>query len=94
MRLVTLKQIRDEKFPMSRSWIFASIAKGDFPKAINSGAGPNLWDEADIDRFVAEFVDAAKVRAAAGEGAKRSAKALAARVSRHEQLQAGCNHAE
>lgn len=82
---MTLKQIRAEKFPRSRSWIFDAIAKCRFPRAVNSGAGPNLWDEADIDSFLADYI--AKAKAAKGEqlGAKRSAKALAARSHRREE---------
>lgn len=75
-RLLTLRQIQAEKFPRSRSWIFDEIRDGRFPKPIG-GCVPNLWDEADVDRFVEDFVAKAKERE--GAGAKRVAKATAAR---------------
>jgi len=55
MRLMTLRQIQKEKFPRSRSWIFASIKVGDFPKPIG-GCVPNLWIESVIDQWLNDFV--------------------------------------
>jgi predicted DNA-binding transcriptional regulator AlpA len=69
---MSLKQIRAEKIDRSRSWIFNEIRNGRFPKPIG-GCIPNLWDEADIDRFVEDFVAKAKERE--GAGAQRVAKA-------------------
>jgi len=77
-RLLTLRQIQAEKFPRGRSWIFAAIARGEFPKPIG-GCVPNLWEEDVVDRFVEAFVAAAKGRQA--EGQERVSKAAAARFA-------------
>lgn len=82
-RLLTLRQIQAEKFPRSRSWIFAEIAAGRFPKPIG-GCIPNLWEADAVDRFVESFVAAAKERADAG--ARRVAKASVARTQRRQEL--------
>ena len=79
-RLLTLRQIQEQKFPRSRSWIFADIAAGRFPKPIG-GCVPHLWEEDAIDQFLEAFVAQAKQRArAAGETRKAAAaRAMAAR---------------
>lgn len=90
-RLMTLKQIRDEKFPRSRSWIFTRIAEGRFPKpVVAGGTAPNMWDEAEVDQFVADFVATAKQAAAqVGQSAgKRSDGATAARARRRADIAA------
>lgn len=81
-RLLTLRQIQAEKFPRSRSWIFASIAANDFPKPIG-GCVPHLWEESIVDKWVEEFVAKAKGRESeAGETRKAAAaRAMAARVA-------------
>lgn len=84
-RLLSLRQIQAEKFPRSRSWIFAEIAAGRFPRPIG-GCVPNLWEETDIDGFVESFVTAARQRSANGKG--RTEKATAARARRREDRQA------
>lgn len=84
-RLMTLRQIQTEKFPRSRSWIFAEIAAGRFPKPVG-GCVPNLWEETVIDNFVASFIAAAKQHPA--DGNPRTEKATAARKQRREDRQA------
>ena len=76
-RLLTLRQIQAEKFPRSRSWIFAEIAAGRFPEPIG-GCVPNLWEESTIDQFVEDFV--AKAKEQRGSGERRVAKAAAERA--------------
>jgi predicted DNA-binding transcriptional regulator AlpA len=80
-RLLTLRQIQEQKFPRSRSWIFAEIAAGRFPKPIG-GCIPHLWEEETIDQFLEAFVAKAKERAReTGETRKAAAaRAMAARV--------------
>ena len=58
-RLMTLRQIRAEKFPRSRSWIYEKMAAGKFPKPIGNCV-PNLWEEDVIDQWIEAFVAAAK----------------------------------
>ncbi len=86
-RLLTLRQIQAEKFPRSRSWIFAAMKEGfpKFPQPIG-GCTPNLWKEAAIDKFVEEFVAAAKGRQAIGQ--HRIAKASATLTSRRAERSA------
>lgn len=61
MRLIDLGQIRAEKISRSRAWIYARIAAGDFPKPLSiPGSGKNLWDQDEVDRWLAEFVAKAK----------------------------------
>lgn len=84
-RLLTLRQIQAEKFPRSRSWVFAEIAAGRFPKPIG-GCVPNMWEEAVIDEYVEAFVVAAKGRASTGQ--QRAAKASAAKAQRRDERQA------
>jgi predicted DNA-binding transcriptional regulator AlpA len=76
-RLLTRRQIQAEKFPRSRSWIFAEIAAGRFPKPIG-GCVPHLWEESVIDEFVEAFVAKAKRRESE---TGKSRKAAAARAS-------------
>ena len=64
-RLMTLRQIQAEKFPRSRSWVFAEMARGRFPKPIG-GCVPHLWEEAVIDAYVEQFVKDAKERGDVG----------------------------
>lgn len=80
-RLLTLRQIQAEKFPRSRSWIFDAMKEGSpkFPQPIG-GCVPNLWEEDAIDKFVEDFVAAAKGRQASGQ--HRIAKASATLASR------------
>lgn len=82
-RLITLRQIRAEKLPRSRSWIFAELKACRFPKPLEMGGrGPNLWEEDLIDAWVANFIAEAKQRASDNSNAaKRSmdAQALVAR---------------
>lgn len=82
-RLLTLRQIQEQKFPRSRSWIFAEIAVGRFPKPIG-GCIPNLWEETVVDKFVEDFVAAAKRSQGSGERriAKASAKLAGRRAER------------
>ena len=90
-RLMTLRQIQNEKFPRSRSWIFARMAKGEFPApVVANGVGPNLWEEASIDQFVSAFVAKAKeATAQVGLSAgKRSDGATAARARRRADIAA------
>lgn len=84
-RLLTLRQIQAEKFPRSRSWVFAEMAAGRFPKPIG-GCVPHLWEEDAVDQYVEAFVEAAKQRA--GSGRKRIAKAQAARGIARDELAA------
>lgn len=87
-RLISLKQIRETKINRSRSWIFAEIAAGRFPKPLDlEGSGPNLWDETDVDRWLDAFIAKAKERAANGGqgGARRVRKASQARAVRADQ---------
>jgi predicted DNA-binding transcriptional regulator AlpA len=79
-RLVTVRQIHDEKLPWGRSTVLKRVKEGTFPApVISGGPGPNLWDEADVDAFVANFV--AKAKEAAARGEQTTAKATAARAS-------------
>jgi predicted DNA-binding transcriptional regulator AlpA len=76
-RLLTLRQIQAEKFPRSRSWIFASIAAHDFPKPIG-GCVPHLWQEEDVDPWIEAFVAKAKAKE---QGTGQARKAAAARAT-------------
>lgn len=87
-RLITLRRIRQEKIDRSRSWIFAKIAAGEFPKPLDlGGRGPNLWDEGAIDDWLENFIWAAQSRAANGGsgGVERVKNAMSARGRNREQ---------
>jgi len=86
-RLITLRQIQAEKLPRSRSWIFAELKAGRFPRPLDTnGCGPNLWEEDAVDNWVANFVTEAKQRA-------QSHDAAAARSARaHEMVDARRSH--
>jgi predicted DNA-binding transcriptional regulator AlpA len=84
-RLIDLCQIREEKISRSRAWIYAEIAKGQFPKPLPlRNSSKNLWDEAEVDQWLAEFI--AKARATGPDAAqvkgRRTSKALAGRSAR------------
>ncbi|SRR5258708_26653959 len=84
-RLMTWRQIRDEKLAWCRSKGAAKVKAGVFPAPlICGGPGPNLWEETAVDTFVDEYIAKAKEAAAKGEqGANvRSAKATAARAQK------------
>ncbi len=77
-RLISLRQIQTEKLPRSRSWIFAELKAGRFPRPLDmNGCGPNLWEESAIDAWLHEFIATARARA--------SDKSLAAQRSRNAQ---------
>lgn len=42
-RLITLRQIQAEKLPRSRSWIFAELKAGRFPKPLEMGATQSIY---------------------------------------------------
>lgn len=65
-RLINLRTIQAEKISRGRSWIFAELAAGRFPRPVVR-EGPNLWDEADIDRWLEDFVARAQERSATKE---------------------------
>jgi predicted DNA-binding transcriptional regulator AlpA len=56
-RLIDWRTINAEKIKRGRSWIFAEMSAGRFPPPVVRGRGSNLWDEADVDRWLAEFAD-------------------------------------
>ena len=81
-RLIDLQQIRKEKIARSRAWIYYKIARDEFPKPLPlANSSKNLWDEAEIDSWLAVFIATAKAAVPDNENvtAKRTAKALAAR---------------
>lgn len=78
-RLITLSTIRAEKIDRSRSWIANEMAAGRFPRPVVQG-NPNLWDEAEIERWLNDFVAACKTSDSSSQAA-RVAKARAARHS-------------
>lgn len=57
-RLISLKQIRSEKIDRGRSWIFARVAAGDFPKPVivQAGSGGNLWAEEEVDAWLQQYI--------------------------------------
>lgn len=60
-RLITRRTIRAEKIDRGHTWIFSEIknpttAAGPFPKPVV----PGLWDEEDVDRWLAAFISCAK----------------------------------
>jgi predicted DNA-binding transcriptional regulator AlpA len=75
-RLMTLRQIHDEKIGRGRSWIWQQIKEGKFPLPLCSRGGPALWDEREVDEFVARFIAETKSRAVS---ARRTEQALCAR---------------
>lgn len=84
-RLIDLKQIRAEKISRGRQWIYEQMDHGDpkFSRPLDLAIGDsNLWDEAEVDRWLEAFVAKAKERAVNGEysGKQRTARALAARA--------------
>lgn len=82
-RLITLKQIRQEKIARSRSWVFAEIAAKRFPAPLDlGGRGPNLWREDQIDDYVARFIADAEKRANESNGAEQRSKEALVLVAR------------
>ena len=86
-RLITLRQIRAEKLPRSRSWILAELKAGRFPRPLDTnGCGSNLWEEDVIDDWVVNFIAEAKQRAverdAAADRSKRAHQMVEAKRSR------------
>ncbi len=56
-RLITLRMIQEEKLPRSRSWIFAELKEGRFPRPLDTnGCGPNLWEEETVDAWLGNFI--------------------------------------
>lgn len=76
-RLISLKQIREEKIARSRSWIFSQMRDSNdpFPLPVVSTGGLNLWSEDDVNAWVARFTERAKKQAE--EGRERKAERLA-----------------
>lgn len=52
-RLLRLKQVMD-LVPLSKSTIYALIAKGEFPQQVSLGGGIVAWREWEILRWIAE----------------------------------------
>lgn len=71
-RLMDYGQINAEKIPMGRSTIYLKMASGEprFPQPAvrGKGRGRDLWDEADIDRYLEEL----KAHAAQSPRTRRS----------------------
>lgn len=56
-RLITLKQIGQEKISRSRSWFYAQMKAGKFPKPLDLGlGGSNLWAEETIDKWIEDLI--------------------------------------
>ena len=87
-KLIDLRGIR-ERFPRSKAWIFQEIAAGRFPKPLPLRTNKNLWDESEIEKYLAGFLANAK---AAGERHKhipvRGEKARKAFAERRAQAAA------
>lgn len=56
-RLIDVATIRREKIARGRSWIYAEMKAGRFPEPAIRGRGPNLWNESDVDRWLAQFIE-------------------------------------
>lgn len=52
-RLLRLKQVMD-LMPLSRSTIYAMIARDEFPRQVSLGGGIVAWHEWEIARWIAE----------------------------------------
>lgn len=59
-RLINWRTIKAEKIDRGRSWIYMEMAAGRFPLPAVRGYGANLWDEADVDRWLAQYVELAR----------------------------------
>ena len=51
--ILRLQQVLD-RVGLSRSFIYLAVANGTFPALISLGPRATGWDEADIDRWIAE----------------------------------------
>ena len=80
-RLITLSTICAEKIDRSRSWIINEMSAGRFPQPAVKG-NPNLWDEADVERWLNHFV--ATRGSHQNPFAEGAAKARAARRRIHQ----------
>lgn len=82
-RLISRKQVMEEKIGRSRAWIWRKVAQGDFPEPVVR-RGKALWDESDVDAWISDFV--AKAKKAADEEksvlAARAKKARRGRISK------------
>jgi len=58
-KFLRLSEVRN-RVPYSRSTIYQLIAQGKFPKPINLGARAVAWHESDIDKWIAERVEAGR----------------------------------
>ena len=58
-KFLRLSEVRN-RVPYSRSTIYQLIAQGKFPKPINLGARAVAWLESDIDKWIAERVEAGR----------------------------------
>lgn len=49
-------RIRDvcRKTTLSRSFVFAAVARGDFPRPVKLAPRAAAWDEAEVDAWIAE----------------------------------------
>ncbi len=80
-RLITLRQIKAEKLSRSRSWYFAELKAGRFPRPLDTGGcGPNLWEEDVVNEWLDKFVADSKQRASEGDKAVERTKRAQALV--------------
>lgn len=56
LRLKQLKLVTG----MSRSWIYESIRRGEFPKPVSLGARAVAWLDTDVDNFIQARIDASR----------------------------------
>jgi len=76
-RLISLRQIRNEKIDRSAQWVWDQIANGGFPRPIVRSSR-NLWDEAAVDRWIVDYIAKAQV---SQQPTARTVKATQARMN-------------
>jgi len=51
-RLLSIREVQEKIGGKGRSWIYAQIKKGAFPKQVSLGPGSVAWIEAEVDAWI------------------------------------------
>ena len=51
-RLLSIREVQKKIGGKGRSWIYAQMKRGEFPKQVTLGPGSVAWIEAEIDAWI------------------------------------------
>ena len=58
MRLLSIREVQAKIGGKGRSWIYAQMKRGNFPKQVSLGPGSVAWIEAEIDAWIETLAEA------------------------------------